>query len=59
MLVENTHAQVEISNPSVRKATALDVNGLPTDEPVVIQRRGDRLLVTLPPHALYTIVSED
>jgi hypothetical protein len=58
VLVVNTHAQVEIRNPSVRKATALDVNGLPMNEPVAVQRRGDRLLVTLPPHALYTILSE-
>jgi len=29
------------------------------DEPVAIQRRGDRLLVTLPLDALYTIVGKD
>lgn len=59
VLVENTRAQVEIANPSVRQATALDINGLPMDEPVAIQRRGDRLLVTLPLDALYTIVGKD
>jgi hypothetical protein len=56
VLVENTRAQIEIANPSVRKATALDVNGLPMAEPVLVQQRGERLLVTLPANALYTIV---
>ncbi len=56
VLVENTRAQIEIANPSVRQATALDVNGLPMAEPVSVQQRGERLLVTLPANALYTIV---
>ncbi len=59
VLVENIQVQVEIANSSVRTATALDVNGMPLDQPVAVQHHGDRLLVTLPPQTLYTIVSED
>ncbi|MCH5374631.1 MAG: hypothetical protein JJ992_11695, partial [Planctomycetes bacterium] len=57
VLVENIDARVEIANPSVHRAVALDVNGLPMDVQVAVERRGDRLLVTLPPNTLYTIVS--
>jgi hypothetical protein len=59
VLVENTDARIEIANPSLRKATALDTNGLPMNTEVAVQRRGGRLHVTLPPNALYTIVSEN
>jgi hypothetical protein len=59
VLVENTDARIEIANPSLRKAVALDVNGLPMDVDVPVERRGACLHVTLPPNALYTIVSEN
>jgi MoaA/NifB/PqqE/SkfB family radical SAM enzyme len=59
VLVENTDARIEIANPSLRKATALDTNGLPMNTEVAVQRRGGRLHVTLPPNVLYTIVSEN
>jgi hypothetical protein len=59
VLVENTDARLEIANPSLRKATALDVNGLPLEMDVAAERRKDRLHLTLPPHALYTIVSAE
>ena len=59
VLVENTKARIEIANTSLSKATALDVNGLPMDVDVAVTRRDGRLHVTLPPNALYTIVSED
>ncbi len=58
VLIENTAAEIELANPSLGKATALDINGLPTDSPVAVQRRGDRLRVQLPASVLYTIVSE-
>ena len=57
VLVENTDARVEIANPSLRKAVALDVNGLPMETAVTVERHGARLYVTLPPNALYTIIS--
>lgn len=59
VLVENTDARIEIANPSLRKATALDINGLPMNIEVAVQRRGSRVHVTLPPNALYTVVSAE
>jgi hypothetical protein len=59
VLVENTEARIEIANPSLRKATALDINGLPMNIEVAVQRRGGRVNVTLPPNALYTVVSAE
>ncbi len=56
VLVENTDARIEIANPSLRKATALDTNGLPMDVDVAVERRDGRLHVTLPPNALYTVI---
>jgi hypothetical protein len=57
VLVENTKARIEITNPSLSKATALDVNGQPMDMNVAAQRRGARFYVTLPPNTLYTVLS--
>jgi hypothetical protein len=59
VLIESTAADVAIANPLVRKAVALDINGVPIGVEVAVQRRGERLHVTLPPNALYTIVSEN
>jgi len=59
VLIENTDADMAIANPSLRKATALDVNGLPMNIPVTAQRRKGLFHVTLPPNALYTILSND
>jgi hypothetical protein len=56
VLVENTDARIDIANPSLRKATALDTNGLPMDIDVAVERRDGRLHVTLPPDALYTVI---
>jgi hypothetical protein len=58
VLIENTAAEIEIGNSLLAKATALDVNGLPMDSPVGVQRQGNRLRVQLPPNVLYTIVSD-
>lgn len=57
VLVANTDAEVAIANASLRSATALDVNGVPIKLEVAVERRGGRLQVTLPPNALYTILS--
>ena len=54
-----TATEIVIANPSLRKATALDVNGLSMDVEVATQRHGERLHVTLPPNTLYTILSGD
>ncbi|MHB8901558.1 MAG: hypothetical protein ACYC6Y_22630, partial [Thermoguttaceae bacterium] len=59
VLVEDTAARIVFSNRLLRKATALDVNGLPMEAEVAVERRGERLEVTLPPSALYSIVSAD
>jgi hypothetical protein len=56
VLIENIDAEVAIANPLLRKATALDSNGLPMDVDVAVERRGGRVRVTLPPNTLYTIV---
>ncbi|MBN2452447.1 MAG: hypothetical protein JXR77_18825 [Lentisphaeria bacterium] len=57
VLVENTAAEVTITNPVLRRALALDVNGLPTDRKVTVERRGEGLRVVLPPDALYTVLT--
>ncbi len=57
VLVENTDAEVTVANPRLRKATALDVNGAPMQEDVAVENRDGQLHVTLPPNALYTILS--
>lgn len=59
VLVENTDARVEIANPSLSKATALDINGQPTDAEVSVERRDGRLLVKLPANTLYTIITAE
>jgi len=59
VLIENTAAEVTLANPHLRKAVALDVNGLPTDAAVGVQQRDGRLNVVLPANVLYTVVSED
>jgi hypothetical protein len=59
VLIENTAAEVAIANPSLHKAVALDINGLPMAVDVAVQRQGERLRVILPPNALYTVVSEN
>lgn len=59
VLVENTDARIEIANPHLKTATALDINGLPMNVDVAVQLSDGRLHVTLPPNALYTVVSEN
>jgi len=59
VLIQNTDAEIEIANPSLRKATALDTNGLPTGAAVEVRRDAGTLRVTLPPNALYTLLSGD
>lgn len=59
VLIENIAAEVTIANSSLRRATALDPNGLPMEAEVTVARHGERLSVTLPPDALYTIVSAE
>jgi hypothetical protein len=56
VLIENIDAEIAIANSSLRKATALDVNGQPMEADVSIERRGERLQVTLPPNTLYTVL---
>jgi hypothetical protein len=58
VLIEKTNARIEIANGSLGKAVALDVNGLPMNDAVAVQRRGDRIHVNLPVNALYTVVSD-
>lgn len=59
VLVENTDADIIVANPSVNKATALDINGQPLDIEVSTKRDGGKLLVKLPPGSLYTILSAE
>jgi hypothetical protein len=59
VLVENTAAEIVLANRSLRKATALDVNGQPMETDVAVRRRGERLHVTLAASTLYTIVSAE
>lgn len=47
--------EVSIRNPHLRRAVALDVNGYASRE-AATRRDGDRLVVTLPPDALYVVL---
>ena len=57
LLVENTKAVWTIRNPHVQRGRALDINGQPMDVDVAVQRKGEQLVVMLPPNSMYTIVS--
>ena len=59
ILIANTDAEVEIANPTLTSAVALDINGLPMETEVKVSRRGGKLRLTLPPDALYTVVSAE
>jgi len=59
LLVENIDIDLSIANAVLRRATALDTNGLPLDKDVHCRRTDGRLHVTLPPDTLYTILSSE
>lgn len=59
LMIANADATVSIANPRLTRATALDLNGQPKDTPVEVQRRGRRVMVTLPPDALYTVLEAE
>lgn len=59
VLIENTNAEISIANPALSKAVALDPNGLPMNTEVACTREGNRFALTLPPNALYTVVTDE
>jgi hypothetical protein len=59
LMIANTDATLTIANPDLNRAVALDLNGQPTGAKVAIARRGRTLHVTLPPDALYTVLSAE
>jgi len=58
ILIENVDMQIEVANPALKVAIALDMNGLPTDAAVKTQRAGETIKITLPRNSLYTIISD-
>jgi hypothetical protein len=58
LLIEGTQAVWTINNAHVTQARALDINGQPLDTALTVERQGGALHVTLPTHALYTVVSD-
>src|SRR5882672_1972541 len=50
-----TQAVITIRNPKLRKATALDPNGMPTAE-VPVEARDGSLTLTLPKNAMYVVL---
>jgi hypothetical protein len=50
-----TQATVTIRNPRLKKATALDPNGMPAGE-VAVEAKGGALTLTLPRNALYVVL---
>jgi hypothetical protein len=53
--IANTEVTVTLHNPTITKATLLDVNGYPAAE-IPVTRDGDKRVVKLPPNALYVIL---
>jgi hypothetical protein len=55
--VENTDAEVTVSNPKLTSATALDVNGMPIATPVQVTRPGAKITVVMPKDVLYVVLT--
>ncbi|HLY08794.1 MAG TPA: hypothetical protein VKW04_05725 [Planctomycetota bacterium] len=51
----DTQATLTIRNPRLRKATALDPNGIPAGD-VAVEAKGGALTLTLPKNALYVVL---
>jgi hypothetical protein len=55
--VVKADATVTLANPGLTKAVALDPAGFPTATAVLVKREGGKLIVTLPPDALYVVLT--
>jgi hypothetical protein len=56
--VENTDATITVANPRLTKAVLLDVNGMATQTPVEVKLADGKLSATLPPSAMYVVLSK-
>lgn len=54
--VERLDMRVTVQNPSLRRATSLDANGMPTGT-LTLKRDGQGVSVTIPPDTLYVVLS--
>jgi hypothetical protein len=54
---DNTQVTIEIMNPSIMRATLLDVAGYASRE-IPVKRTGGKMLLTLPLNALYVILEK-
>ena len=55
--VEKTSAKLTINNGQLKTATVLDANGMATPEKLDLQTADGKTTVTLPPDALYVVLS--
>lgn len=55
--VKDMNSTVHITNPHIRTATVLDAHGYPRDTPAPLTREGGKVVLKLPPDALYTILA--
>ncbi len=55
--VVKADATVTLANPTLTKAVALDPAGFPTATVVQVKRAGGKIVITLPPDALYVVVT--
>ena len=56
--VENLQATITVANPRLTKAVLLDVNGMATRTPVEVKLVDGKLSATLPPNAMYVVLSK-
>ena len=55
--VEKASVTLSIDNPGLTTATLLDLDGLPTATPIELTRAKGAVKVTLPPNAMYLVLS--
>jgi hypothetical protein len=57
--IANTDAILELRNPALTKAQALDINGLPIGAPLAVERVAGGISLRLPTAAMYTVLSAE
>jgi hypothetical protein len=57
--IANTDAVLDVRNPALTKAQALDINGLPTGAPLAVERIAGGIRLRLPATAMYTVLSAE
>ncbi len=59
LMIANAHVQIEIANPRLSHAAALDLCGMPVKREIALRRQGKVLSLELPEDVLYTVLSAE